>query len=160
MSSDRLFRWGDDRWANVSYRLNLATMTNFSYTMFFRLDYTIRDLIVSREQPFNFTFNGQRPANVLIREPDDEEQAKSHSDAFCEVTAEFKVSEKNEKIFAQIERNEVLEEGERWQWQYKGADGLNINLPSLTFFPNHLQEFIRQAFNSRREHRKRTALAV
>ncbi len=117
--------------------------------MFFRLGYTIRDLIVSREQPFNFTFKGQgqRPVNILIREPDDGEQARGHSDAFCEVTAEFKVSEKNEKIFAQIERNEVLKEGERWQWQYKGADGLNINLPSLTFFPNYLQDFIRQIHN-------------
>lgn len=116
--------------------------------MLFKLNYTIRDLIIPKDEPLVFDFEGQRKIEVIVRSPNQEEQSQGHksTNAFCIASSTFKASKKNLAIFEQIKKNEVWNSDSDFGWgtRYKDASGLEITLPHLSGFPDHFQSFIRQ----------------
>lgn len=112
--------------------------------MFFRLTYKVGKLLLPKDQPITFNLKGKEGITIHLRRPIEEEIEVGHqtSTAFCEITGNFKVNKKAEKVFQKIEKNQVLKKNERWYQKYKLEDGTEIELPHFTQFPQHFQSYI------------------
>lgn len=116
--------------------------------MLFKLNYTIRELMILEDSPLVFSYKGQRNIEVIIRKPTEDEQSQghTHASAFCIASSSFNPSKKNVAIFEQIEKNEVWNGDSDFGWgtRYKDISGSEITLPHLSGFPEHFQTFIKQ----------------
>jgi hypothetical protein len=117
--------------------------------MYFKYEYTIRDLILHQEHPLSFkVIMGARNISVRIRRPNMREQKIGHKprNAFCTLSVETKISKKNEVIFKKIEENKMLKTADlpRQHQKYKDTDGNEILLPHIKEFPEHFTSFLNQ----------------
>lgn len=115
----------------------------------FKLEYTVRDLIMPRSDTYSLEYGGPHSTIVLLRAPTAEEQAIGHksTDAFCTASSQVTPSDVNFEMFGRIAENKVLGDRESFSTgtDYVGPTGTRIQTPALSGFPQHFQSFVRGA---------------
>ena len=109
--------------------------------MFFRLNASIEYLLGDENLPFQFSLQRQRTIDVLIS------LFEGEMYPLCEVTTDWRPSEKNQKIFTQIERGDCNTNPSLFHstnHRFKRQDGTEIVIPHLLDLPKHFQDFIQQ----------------
>lgn len=112
--------------------------------MYFKLEYTIRELSLPKGEEFAFNVTTTPAVQVRIRPPNDAEQKIGHDVRHAFSTAQVNIdpSVKNKKIFEAIEKNIILKPGSEWRTKYTGPDGNEIVLPSVDEFPEYFRSFV------------------
>ncbi|MCQ8127386.1 hypothetical protein [Methylomonas rivi] len=112
--------------------------------MHFKLEYTVREFNLQKEDVFQFDVQGIHPVHVELRAPSEEEQKIGHNSqhAFCTAQVEIEASPKNEKVFEKIENNSIIENEDEWRQKYKNQKDQEIVLPSINEFPNHFRSYL------------------
>lgn len=129
-------------------------------TVFFKLEYTIRELRIQPDDTYVFDYNGPHNINVTLRAPSEQEQVVGHRSehAFCTSTGQVEANPKNSEEFLRIASNGVLgpDDATPVALEYTGQDGTHIRLPGLSAFPEHFRTFIDGARRELADHARRT----
>ena len=113
----------------------------------FKLEYTVRRLIIPAGTVYEFEYGGPHTIFVKLRAPSSEEQSHGHiaSHALCTGTASLTPKESVLSVLQRIERNDVLPAGateDEIALQYPGPAMITIRLPGLSRFPDFFQSFL------------------
>lgn len=116
--------------------------------LFFKLEYTVRDLRIPPEDVLSFDFGGAHEVKVLLQAPSHEEQAKGHmaSNAFCTASSTVEPNAKVSEVFTKIEANQIITvdgDSARAYMEYTTPDGTRVSLPALSDFPEYFRSFIK-----------------
>jgi hypothetical protein len=133
--------------------------------MFFKLDYTVRELTLPHEAEWQFDYAGPYDLRVILRAPSADEQKRGHSvtDAFCTAFASREVNAANAAVFRKIELNQVIlgeEQHGGGSWEYTTPEGVRIKTPSLSKLPQSFQSFISNVSDELRDIAGRTVLSL
>ena len=117
--------------------------TESQLQMYFRLDYTVRDLSLPPESKIEFDFGNPHRRKVELRCPSEQEQAKGHSknDCFCTTSALAEPNPKVAFIFSQIETGDYPS-GDKPNLKYLLPNGTQVLLPSLIKFPENFRSYV------------------
>ena len=113
----------------------------------FKLEYTIRELRIAPGVTHKFQYGGPHDVSVVLGAPSAADQALGHGSehAFCTTTSCVTTNQKNGAMFVHIASNQVLSpEADEMTvtMKYSAPDGTQIQLPSLSQFPQHFRSFI------------------
>lgn len=129
-------------------------------TIFFKLEYTIRELRIQPGDTYVFDYAGPHEIKVVLRAPSEEEQVVGHrhEHAFCTSTGQVQANPRNSEEFLRIASNSVLgsDASTSVALEYTGPDGARIRLPGLAAFPEHFRAFVDGARRELADHARRT----
>ncbi len=114
--------------------------------MRFKLEYTVRELRIRSDASLRFEYGGPHLAEVVLRQPSEDEQSRGHEyqNAFCTASSWVQPSEKVAAVFSQIAGNEILsgDNSDQVATEYCTPNGTRVRIPSLSKFPEHFQSFV------------------
>ena len=118
--------------------------------LFFKLDYTVRELRIPPKVVHTFEYAGPHSVKVELRTPSNEEQAIGHrtEHAFCTASSVVEPSEKVRNVFAKIAANEIIPKDSDWgrvSIEYPTPEGDRVRIPPLSEFPEFFRSFVKNA---------------
>lgn len=135
--------------------LGCETISTGNVLMEFKLEYTVRQLMLRSDGSLIFDYGGPHGVKVELRQPSKEEQSKGHRSehAFCTATSTTQPNERVTEIFANIQADKILpsDSSERAATEYSTPDGIRVRIPALNDFPEHFRSFVNNVSDELRD---------